>query len=159
MLLGGDSPSEVAQAEALAALCRAQLLERHGVHAEFYTLQVLLCEYKQYVRGKQFPGKSVDSELRYWDAAYEHWGRELAERTIMFDVRKALFPEWALGEANGWRADRKELGHTLPRHGYTWSDAIYDYHASKTDLGHPIVRWDGLQCLYAGLPLKGGRLS
>ena len=132
---GGDSPETVRTVEAIATQAREQLSTIYGLDLDYYELQVLLCDYKQSAVGRrQYPGRSQDSELDYDVKIAPHWG---TKHTEMYDVRRAIFPSWALGEHSGWDGVRKELRGVLVDHGYTWSDALYDYHQSKNNLSTP----------------------
>jgi len=139
-LLGGDDDATIAVVNGVVERCRADLARFYGVAPDYYTMQSLLCEYKQSALGRrQYPGKSVDTALRYWRGVADYWGERYTERSIIWDVRRVLFPPFILGEAGGWDGVRHELGTTLADHGYTWSDAIYDYKATR-DLGRPAFR-------------------
>jgi len=135
-LTGDDSPRNLWTANDRAtATWRA--MPEYGLELDRYTLQVLLCDFKQCLVGRrQFPGRSQDSELVYQAKADEHFG---ADRR-MLDARAELFPHEALGEISGWSGVREELGHVLAEHEYVWSDLLFDYHASKDDLAAPVAR-------------------
>lgn len=134
-----DSPQAVRQAESLAAELRRELGQQRSVHLSPFQLEVLLCEYKESaVTRRQYPGRSLDSELGYERAIREQWPG--GGPSLHMAARRALAPSWALGEAQGWAGVRPELGHVLSRFGYTWSDKIYDYRATE-DLGNPVRRF------------------
>jgi hypothetical protein len=145
-LRGNDSTENVNVTHAVAADCRRRLETVYGVKLDYYTLQSLLCEYKQSVLGqRQYPGRSVDSELSYWDKVYKMpQFANLAEGTQMWEVRKRAFPAYVLGEEQGWASGARDvLGKVLVRHGYTWSDRKYDYAAtlaSGGDFSKPVRR-------------------
>ena len=143
-LLGGDTPAELAVAHRAAARCREELAARYGVRTNCYELQSLLCEYKQSALArKQFPGKSIDTEVDYFDRIYRHWGPGAAEESEFWSVRERCFPRWALGEYGGWRGVRKALGGVLVDHGFTWSDAVYSWR-DTVFLAAPALRPGGL---------------
>lgn len=108
----------------------------HGVTLDMFQMQVFLCEYWQSSRGKQYPGKSVDSELAYAIKAEAAWGH----KSETWETRKRLSPLVQLGEHQGWDGPRKALEGTLKDHGYTWSDQVYDWGASTSDLANPVRR-------------------
>ena len=139
ILMGGDSPEECAVVNRTAETLHGEMKAAYGgLDVDPYTMQSLLCEYKQSVLAqKQYPGKSVDSELKYRTAIEEYWGA--GRETIFWDVRAAIFPAFVLGERSGWTSVRDELGGVLCQHGYTWSDAVYDYRATRT-LAEPALR-------------------
>jgi hypothetical protein len=108
-------------AEHLGQIARDRLLE-DGLELTRFEMQVLLCDYKQaYVGQRQYPGRSLDSELEYWSKAGSPGDTE------MWNARRRLFPDAALGEVNGWWTVRKELGTLMREAGYVWSDLRYDY--------------------------------
>lgn len=122
------------------AVCRDTIteLKRRGVTVDMFELQVLLCEYREsYESRKQYPGRSLDSELGYAlkaEADYKH-------KSDIWRARSKLFPPNHLGEMRRyWSGPRKDVGQVLATHGYTWSDQLYDYTRSAADLAHP-VRW------------------
>lgn len=139
VLNGGDSDDECAVVNRTAETLHEEMKAAYGgLDVDPYTMQSLLCEYKQSVLAqKQYPGKSVDSEMKYRTAIEDFWGA--TRPTIMWDVRRAIFPAFVLGEVSGWTGARDELGGVLCEYGYTWSDAVYDYRATRT-LGEPALR-------------------
>jgi len=162
VLLGGDDDATVAAVDEIVEQCRGDLRRHYGFDLDYYTMQSLLCEYKQsFLRKKQYPGKSVDTALRYWSGVEEYWRERYSRDSQMWDVRATLFPAFVLGEANGWTSVREELGTTLVDHGYTWSDGIYDYGATTSggpgghhSLGRPAFRAGALSWAW---PRKEGR--
>lgn len=124
-LMGDDSAANINTADSLFEETSAYL-EEVGKPLSNYNLQVLLCDYKQcYVGRRQFPGRSQDSEIMYADKVMPHWpvGYELK----MWDARAELFPHEALGEKQGWRRVREELGLAWRDYNYMWSDLRFDY--------------------------------
>lgn len=137
-LLSGNSKRNLRIADIAADRCLVDMNLEYGVQTDYYELQSLLCEYKQSALGKkQYPGKSIDTEMDYFRRIYAYWGEAKAEASFFYSIREACFPEWSLGEKNGWSGVRKELGATLVDYGYTWSDAVYDWEASHGDLRNP----------------------
>jgi hypothetical protein len=135
MLLGGDSPEEIAIVDEYAAKTKVQIKENYGIDLSYYNLQVLLCDYKQcYVGKRQFPGRSQDSEIAYRKKIESYWGGN----TRMWEARAKAFPKQVLGELNGWDCVREDLGKVLYDYGYMWSDLIYDYNLSKNRLAIPV---------------------
>jgi len=142
ILMGKDTQYELRIVDELAADLLAELKYVYNIETDYYTIQSLLCEYKQSVLSrKQYPGKSIDTALVYHDKIYEWWGTEEKAYSIMYDVRQSIFPPETLGELQGWNGVRKELGSVLVDYGYTWSDLIYDYMATE-DLANPVFRGD-----------------
>ena len=105
----------------------------HGLKLSAFTTEVLLCDYKQAVNGRQYPGRSQDSELEYMRKV----GPLLPVSEYMTVARPRLVPRWARGEVQGWTGVRKELGTTIPEHEYAWSDRLFSY-SLTTDLAHPV---------------------
>lgn len=133
-LMGADEPRNIRIAEMLAGVAQRKLATL-DVHLNKYVLQVCLCDFKQeWVGQRQFPGRSLDSELEYDAKIRPHWDWA----TAMYATRRILFPERALGEVAGWDYVRKELGTVARRHRYTWSDLRFDFLASKDHLGEPV---------------------
>lgn len=134
-LMGPDTPHNVALANRLAEVVRHNLWGS-GLEVSRYEVQVLLCDYKQaYAGQRQYPGRSLDSELEYM----EKLPSQQQADSQMWSARDRAFPRVALGERQGWRGVRKELGKVLRRHGYTWSDLRYDY-GRTVDLAQPVPR-------------------
>lgn len=134
-LLGGDDIATVRQVEALATETRERLSVAYGVEPSWFIFQVVLCEYKKCWLGRQYPGRTHDTELRYLREVQRYWGNA----TGILDARAAVFPHEALGELQGWHGARENLEETLPRYRYTWSDLKYDY-ALTADPAHPVPR-------------------
>lgn len=108
-----------------------------GLSINHFTMQVVLCEYKKVFLGRQYPGRTHDTELRYLREAQTYWGHE----SDMLTARAQVFPARALGEVQGWDGAREPLEPILPLHRYTWSDLRYDYDKT-TDFAEPKVRTD-----------------
>lgn len=134
-----NSSKTIARIAELVVYAHQELLERHCALDNF-RLQVLLCDYKQsYLGQRQYPGRSLDSEISY----YEYVSRDnlgYAEQSEVYAARRKLFPLVGLGELRGWSGVRKELGTVLRRFEYTWSDQLYDY-VNIGNLSKP-TRWD-----------------
>jgi len=134
-LMGDDSPTHLKLANYLAAKVKDRLAGV-GVATSWYNVQVLLCDAKQALVGeRQFPGRSLDSEIAYADSIAPFWGDRPTE---LWRARAALFPARALGEVAGWRRVRKELGIVARAYSYTWTDLTFNFPAT-TDLAHPVA--------------------
>jgi hypothetical protein len=134
-LLGDDSIRNVLMTEALACRLKEECAEQ-GVFMSWFQLQVFLCEYKQALRGKKYPGRSHDSELDYYRKSQAYWNNESG----IYAARAKLFDHEVLGEASGmWSGVRETLERTLLDHGYLWSDLEFDY-VGTTDFKEP-KRW------------------
>jgi len=101
-----------------------------------YFFEVLLCDYKQAVDGKYYPGRPLDSALTHLSKVRAHFG-DVADQLL--DVRSGLFDKRLLGEQNGWWGRRDDLGKTMEQHGYWWNDLEYDFMATE-DLANPVRR-------------------
>jgi hypothetical protein len=137
-LKGNDSAENIEIANMCAAWTREEITEKYDApYLDFFRLQVALCEgYKAIVAGRQYPGSTTDSELRYHLQVQKYWGNG----TDLLRARDALFDDRVLGEVNGWWGKREELGTTWPHFGYMWSDLHLNYFATNGDLANP-VRW------------------
>jgi hypothetical protein len=132
-----NAPAALAAVNAAATEALARLHGEFGVSLDYYQLQVTLCEYRQSWRSKkQYPGRSLDSELSYARRAEAAWHY----RSDIWAARAALFPAQCLGELAGWEGTRKTVGAVLANQGYTWSDLVFDYVYTK-DMAAP-VRWE-----------------
>lgn len=153
-LLGGNDARELRVSDTAAAQLKVDMELEYGIQTNFYEMQSLLCEYKQSVLGrKQYPGKSIDTEVDYFDKVQAHWSPALgssawdAIRPSQFlDVRKHCFAYKFLGEFSGWHGVRPELSSVLAEFGYTWSDVTYDYAATRAsgDFSSPVQRGPAL---------------
>lgn len=134
LLTKDDSRGAVTRAEQTAS----EVYSRLEIPLTRYEFEVFLCNYKsQYKSRRQYPGRTLDSELRSEHKIRSYWGIKTTEN---MRARSELFPPWALGEYNGWYEPRKELETCLSDRGYTWSDAVYDYHESRHRLQDPVRR-------------------
>lgn len=129
-------PEILEQANAVANRTQQRLSQEQGLQVDLFQLQVLLCEYRESIEsGRQYPGRSLDSELRYARRAEMLWGHQ----SNIWSARAKLFPQRHLGEHRGWDGPREGPATALARYGYVWSDLLYDYHATL-HFGSP-VRW------------------
>jgi hypothetical protein len=137
--LGNKSNTDVALAMARQSCEDAIKLlhQEYGVVIDMFQLQVLLCEYREsWESRKQYPGRSLDSELGYARKAEYDWGH----RSKIWVARQVLFPHEHLGELRGWEGTRKEVGQCLNNHRYTWTDMLYDY-STTTNMAKP-MKWE-----------------
>jgi len=112
------------------------LEDEYDVKIDMFQLQVMLCEYRESWESKrQYPGRSIDSELKYAYRAEVEWGHT----SKIWAARTALFPKQHLGELRGWDGPRKPVAQCLATYGYTWSDLMYDFNGT-TDMAKP-QRW------------------
>lgn len=122
-----DSRDAVARTEEMAVEVRHRLYVGYELDLNDYEYEVLLCNYKSSAKTQRhYPGRSLDSELGYEAKIQELWPDRPSPSEHM-RVRRRLFPEWALGEIQGWSGVRKELGSMLHNSGVTWSDFLYKY--------------------------------
>jgi hypothetical protein len=135
VLLGREDVDNNEMVNRVAGMARRRL-RAEGIDVSRYVLQVLLCDYKQsYAGRRQYPGRSLDSEIEYTRTVETHFGYVSA----IWNARRALFPPQALGEVQGWPGVRKELGTVMRDHGYVWTDLAMDYLATE-DLRAPVWR-------------------
>jgi len=135
-LNGNDSPENLKIANLCAAWAREEIAEKHGgPYLDYFRHQVMLCEGgKVMTSGRQYVGSTHDSELKYYLQARAYWG----EDSDMLRARETLFNNRVLGEKNGWWDKRQELGTTLLKYGYLWSDLHMDYFSTGGDLANPV---------------------
>lgn len=143
-VLNRDSSKAAAEeVECLAATVFPEYREKAGI-PDMYHFEVLLCDFKQAVDGKYYPGRPLDAELVQRAQAsgyFGHSGATDAWLEILMKVRADRFPYEHLGEFADppWYDRRKELGTTHELFGYWWSDLLFDYRATE-DLGRPKER-------------------
>lgn len=131
-----DSDETCALADRLAEEAQRRLAGDFGVEVDKFQLQVLLCDFKQSWKGRrQYPGRSIDSELEYARKAHELWGLP----SDIWRARRHLFPAEQLGEVQGWEGPRADCAEVLAEHHYTWSDQLYDFRATR-DFASPAAR-------------------
>ncbi len=107
LMTGPDDLENAARAERLAMQLRTDLRDggRH-LDVDWFTLQVVLCEYKKTsVAARQYPGRTHDTELKYWRAAHAYWGLD----DTMLRARERCFPTRSLGEKQGWWGREKDF--------------------------------------------------
>lgn len=140
LVQGGSSREALAEVHALASRERERLSEKLGREVSFYELEALLCNYRQTFSGTLYVGRTIDSELDYYNQVVGHFGDDpFLGRFDFFGTRKRVFPVECLGEVNGWEGVRKPLFDVYATYGYVWSDVLYDWHATM-DLGSPALR-------------------
>ena len=138
-LLVGDGARTVRNVEALAQSMLVN--ECADLDLTWFELQVFLCEYKQALRGKKYPGRSHDSELGYWHRTRAHFGLRGTSDDVL-TARAEAFPHEVLGELQGWEGVRPECERTMLDNGYMWTDLRMDYMATKAkgDFSKPVMR-------------------
>lgn len=131
-----DSASSIRKVNEFCSKTIEELARSWSVKVDMFQLQVLFCEYRESWAGrKQYPGRSLDSELGYARKAEEEWGYTSG----IWKARRELFPIKHLGEERGWDGPRKNVAAVLATQGYTWSDLLYDYFETQ-DFRTP-VKW------------------
>ena len=135
-LNGGNSAALCQLANERAVISRRDLEAALSEPVDWYTMEVVLCEYKQAWDGGQYPGRAHDSELGHISKVQPSWP-DVPFRAL--EVRSAMFPHLALGELNGWGGRRDGLGGCPSQHGYMWTDTLYDWNAT-TNLKEPAPR-------------------
>ncbi len=131
-----NSPGNIADAD-LWALIGQERLRDEGLELDWFRYEVMLCEYRQSVeRERQYPGRSIDSELKYLQAVEHYWDAyagsiDWSYRSDIWQVRQNIHPVECLGEYNGWDGPRDDLGGFLNASERTWSDQLWDYNAYR----------------------------
>jgi len=118
-----------------------------GRDVSFYEVEALLCNYRQNLTGKLYPGRTIDSELEYHGRVRRYWSADSDDPLLdpylgtadFFGARARTFPTETLGEVQGWEGPRPEIFRTITEFGYIWSDVLYDFNAT-TDFSMPVRR-------------------
>lgn len=112
----------IAWANKTARMVKARLRNEFDVKLSWFELEVLLCEWRE---TRQYPGRSLDSELKYHNEIKDYW---CVVKTDHMKARKKLHPLWSLGEVMGWDGPREELPLLRwPKFKYVWTDSMYNY--------------------------------
>lgn len=130
-----DKPEALSEAYYMSLELRTHLAAMNADSLDWFTFEVMLCNYRQAADGRQYPGRALDSELGHYMVAASCPGVKF----YTLEKRAEVSPSVCLGEVQGWGGRRKELGKCWPEYGYTWCDILYDYHAT-TDLANPVRR-------------------
>lgn len=80
-------------------------LTAHDIHVSLFELQGLLCNYKEMLYGRFYPGAGHDEELDY----LRDFGQDFDTRP-WFESRKRIFKHKYLGEIGGWDGIRDDEG-------------------------------------------------
>lgn len=99
---GDNSTATIALVERYAAKLHRKLT-RKGIDLNFFQLQVLLCNYKQAIHGRFYPGMGLDEEMMYSDVALKFF-----DMRPLYRLRKQLFKRRHLGELSGWHGIRQD---------------------------------------------------
>lgn len=142
-LLTDKSDAGIDFAEKIATLTIFELEDVYGLKISPFQLQVLLCEYREAYWGQwQYPGESIDAELKHLQHVEAYWGADHPAVKAGYRVREALFDESNLGEKQGWPGGRRKgPGLMLAQHGQVWRDSEFDYNATLVaggDWANPI---------------------
>lgn len=147
-----DNPRDDSYRAVIEAEERALYLKNSRpelMRLSWFQYEVMLCEYKaSFLTKRQYPGRSLDSELSYERSIEPYWGSlpypGHEPETEHMKTRRRLHPEWSLGEVQDWDPGERlgYLGRVVSEYGYTWTDSLYDYHATREtgDFSHPIRR-------------------
>jgi hypothetical protein len=126
-LNGGNSGKTLTLVDEVFQRGRRELAYRLDREIDPFTFEVILCNYRQSLKGK-YPGRGHDSELKYAVKAAPYW-QERGEDSQIWKTRAELYDIKCLGEISGWTGARKDLEKTMSKtgEGYYWSDLLYDY--------------------------------
>lgn len=135
-----DSAATLAEVNAVARDALALLESELGRPSSYYELEVLLCNARQSLySGTLYVGRTIDSELEYYEKCRRRFSDPTAGRFDFFKMRRRTFPPECLGELQGWTGVRREL---KTYRGYVWSDLRYDWHKTLAsgDFDNPVRR-------------------
>ncbi len=135
-LNGGNTAVLCQLANDRAVISKKDLEAELSDTVDWYTMEVVLCEYKQAWDGGQYPGRAHDSELGHISKVEAQWP-DVPFRSL--EIRSNMFPHLALGELNGWEGRRDGLGGCPSQHGYMWTDTLYEW-TPEMDLSDPEKR-------------------
>lgn len=130
---GGNSKRAIAAAERHAQAVK-DWLAAQDLDVDWFQLEALLCEYNQMVKGHRYPGSTSDGDLEAYVKVHEHFPNDAETLAPVWSAREAVLPPWLWGTRK-----RKNAVDIYSKHGYVWSDAVYDW-AESTDLSSPVVR-------------------
>lgn len=97
-----NSPDTIEIVEKNAARLHRRLIDR-GIKLNMFQLQVLLCNYKQAITGRFYPGMGLDEERMYAEIAGKHF-----DIKPIYRLRRRLYDREHLGELNGWEGIRQD---------------------------------------------------
>jgi hypothetical protein len=80
-------------------------LKAHDIRVSMFELQGLLCNYKEMLYGRFYPGAGHDEDMEYMD----EYARDFDPRP-WWRTRRRVFKHKYLGEMNDWHGIRKEEG-------------------------------------------------
>jgi hypothetical protein len=80
-------------------------LHEHDIDVSYFELQGLLCNYKEMLYGRFYPGAGHDEDIEYM----REYARDF-DPTSWWKTRKRIFRHKDLGEINGWNGLRPEVG-------------------------------------------------
>jgi len=78
-------------------------LAEAGIKVNYFSLQVMLCEFREALDGTYYPGASLDEELAFIRLTEERFDMQAVKI-----ARRKLFKPEHLGEVSGWPGLRKE---------------------------------------------------
>lgn len=140
LLMSPDTKENILKVDALAYGAMERFNNEYGVTMSPYVFAAMLCEYRvAYEKMHQYPGWTIDQEPAYWYKIKPYWifkyGQDWCYWRIekpFYETRIKLFSQFCLGEINGWPGTRVEPREVMRKHGYNWSDLLYDYTATAS---------------------------
>ncbi len=123
LLVDKDMDAAEMLGEALLVEVRAELPQ-----VSHYVLAAMLCEYREaYEDHHQYPARTIDQELEYLNGEKAAYWKDRKWKTSLWEVRKEVIANEALGELHGWSGVRHDLSRWLRDKGQNWTDTKYLY--------------------------------
>lgn len=96
----------------------------HDIHVSMFELQGLLCNYKEMLYGRFYPGAGHDEDMEYMNAYAQDF-----DPKPWWKTRRRIFDHRYLGEISGWRGLR-------PAEGARWMQMRVDANLPLPPRGH-----------------------
>lgn len=125
-----DRPLTLDAANAHALDLKLRTEAELGRSVSWHVIETLICNYRQALGGRMYPGRTLDNELEYHRRVEDWFGHDPYLGTFdFFKARAVGFDERCLAEVRGWAGTRKELL-VAAKTGAVWTDLQYDWFAT-----------------------------